>query len=75
MLEQPLVVFSRNDLLDVIYDDYRLVSDRTIDSHIKNVRKKIQSHFPDQDVIHSVYGVGYKFELNLEVNKLNTISY
>jgi two-component system response regulator BaeR len=74
MLEQPLIVFSRNDLLDVIYDDYRLVSDRTIDSHIKNVRKKIQHHFPDQDVIHSIYGVGYKFQLNLDVKKPNIIS-
>ncbi|OMH25779.1 response regulator [Motiliproteus sp. MSK22-1] len=63
LLSQQEVVFSRNDLLDVIYDDYRLVCDRTIDSHIKNLRKKIQTSLPDQEVIHSVYGVGYKLDL------------
>ena len=48
--------------MDKIYPDHRIVSDRTIDSHIKKVRKKIQLLLPDQDVIYSVYGAGYKFE-------------
>lgn len=63
MLHRPGVVFSRNDLLDIIYDDYRLVSDRTIDTHIKNVRKKLQAALPEHEVIRSIYGVGYKLEL------------
>ncbi|WP_036567114.1 response regulator [Oceanospirillum beijerinckii] len=63
MLQRQGIVFSRNDLLDIIYDDYRMVSDRTIDTHIKNVRKKLQNALPDLDVIHSIYGVGYKLEV------------
>jgi len=63
MLQRQGVVFSRNDLLDIIYDDYRMVSDRTIDTHVKNVRKKLQNALPDLDVIHSIYGVGYKLEV------------
>ena len=53
----------RNKLMDHIYPDQRVVSDRTIDSHIKNLRKKISIVFPDTEVVHSVYGVGYKYEL------------
>ncbi len=62
LINRPEIVFSRDQLLDTIYDDYRLVSDRTIDTHVKNVRKKLHSVLPQQEVIHSVYGIGYKFE-------------
>lgn len=62
LLSHPQVIFSRDDLLNVIYDDYRFVSNRTIDSHIKNVRKKIQPYFDDHEIIRSIYSVGYKFE-------------
>ena len=62
-VEHPGVVFSRDALLNIIYDDYRLVSERTIDSHIKNLRKKLQPRLSGQQVIHSVYGAGYRFEL------------
>ncbi len=48
--------------MDRIYPDQRIVSDRTIDSHIKKLRKKIAATDPQQDLIRSVYGVGYKFE-------------
>ncbi len=48
--------------LDCIYDDNRVVTDRTVDSHIKNFRKKLLIASPDGDVIKSVYGVGYKLE-------------
>jgi len=58
----PSIVFSRDDLLNVIYNDYRLVSTRTIDSHIKNVRKKLQPMFTDDEPIKSIYSVGYKFD-------------
>lgn len=60
--EHPGVVFSRDALLNIMYDDYRLVSERTIDSHIKNLRRKLEPWFPEQQVIRSVYGAGYRFD-------------
>lgn len=63
LVNQPRRIFSRQQLLDAIYDDYRVVSDRSIDSHIKNLRRKLASYLPDHDPIHSVYGVGYRLEL------------
>ncbi|PSW09187.1 two-component system response regulator BaeR [Photobacterium rosenbergii] len=57
-------VFSRNQLMDKIYDDDRVVTDRTIDSHIKNLRKKILAIDSESDWIKSVYGVGYRFEID-----------
>jgi len=58
----PGRIFSREQLMDRIYADRRIVSDRTIDSHIKKLRKKIDLAAPGDDLIRSVYGVGYKFE-------------
>lgn len=58
---EPGRVFSRGQLIERIYPDQRTVSDRTIDSHIKKLRKKI-SEVSDRDLIHSVYSAGYKFE-------------
>lgn len=55
-------LFSRSQLMDRIYPDQRVVSDRTIDSHIKKLRKKLHLASPDNEMIHSLYGVGYKFE-------------
>ncbi len=62
MYEQPGKIFSRQYLMDNIYSDYRVVSDRTVDSHIKKMRKKLQPTLGDEDVIRSVYGAGYKYE-------------
>jgi len=45
-----------------IYSDERFVTDRTIDSHIKKLRRKIENVDPEAKLIHSVYGVGYKFD-------------
>lgn len=59
MLSQPGRVFSRVQLLDNLHMDARDVSDRAIDSHIKNLRRKIQTITPGQHSITSVYGVGY----------------
>lgn len=56
-------VFSRDFLLDQLDEDFRDVSDRAIDSHIKNLRKKIAVVLPNQTVIHSIYGIGYKLEV------------
>ena len=59
----PGRIFSRQAILENIYSDYRVVSDRTVDSHIKKLRKKLLALTEGEDVIHSVYGAGYKFEL------------
>ncbi|WP_208380217.1 response regulator [Psychromonas algarum] len=56
-------VFSRDQLMSQIYSDNRIVTDRTIDSHIKNLRRKIQSVDAEVDCIQSIYGVGYRFAL------------
>lgn len=62
MYEQPGKIFSRQYLMDNIYSDYRIVSDRTVDSHIKKLRKKLQPALQHDEVIRSVYGAGYKYE-------------
>jgi two-component system, OmpR family, response regulator BaeR len=58
----PGRIYGRQQLMDRIYPDERVVSDRTIDSHIKKLRRKIATVSPNEELIHSVYGVGYKFE-------------
>ena len=63
LLNQPGRVFSRAQLLDSVHADLRDVSDRAIDSHVKNLRKKIQAIEPDAECIASVYGVGYRVDL------------
>ena len=60
--QRPGRVLSRAQLLDAIYADDRVVSDRTVDSHIKNLRKKIADSSGGDDPLSSVYGVGYKLE-------------
>jgi two-component system response regulator BaeR len=62
MVRAPGRIFSRDQLLDNIYTDNRLVSDRTIDSHVKNLRRKLHKVSPDHEIVRSVYGVGYKVE-------------
>ena len=64
LLRHPGRVYRRDELLDLVYDDYREVSDRTIDSHIKNLRRKIEVLLPDRPVIHAVYGSGYRLEID-----------
>ena len=60
LYKDPGRIFSRQQLMDCMYDDNRIVSDRTIDSHIKKLRKKLNELSPDKEVIQSVYGVGYR---------------
>ena len=62
LVTYPGQVFSRDKLIEGIYDDHRIVTDRTVDSHIKNLRQKLLEIIPGQEMIHSVYGVGYKYE-------------
>lgn len=59
---QPGRIFSRDQLMDRMYDDRRIVSDRTIDSHIKKLRRKMAASPSSHEWISSVYSVGYKFE-------------
>ena len=62
MYNAPGRIFSRDKLMDRIYQDRRIVSDRTIDSHIKKLRRKLAILIPDQELVHSVYGAGYRYE-------------
>ena len=64
LLAAPGRIFSRAQLLDLAYRDCATVFDRAIDSHIKNLRRKLAPALGPREVIHSVYGVGYRFELN-----------
>jgi two-component system response regulator BaeR len=59
---RPGHIYNRDQLMERIYADQRIVSDRTIDSHIKKLRRKMELVVPGCDLIRSVYGVGYKFE-------------
>lgn len=58
----PGQVFSRLQLLDHLSQDNFNVTDRAIDSHIKNLRKKLELVLPDIQAIHSIYGLGYRFD-------------
>jgi two-component system, OmpR family, response regulator BaeR len=59
----PGRVFSRTQLLDNLYEDHRVVTDRTVDSHVKNLRRKLQRASPERELVESVYGIGYKLDL------------
>jgi two-component system response regulator ChvI len=62
LAQRPGVVKSRNALMDAAYDDQVYVDDRTIDSHIKRLRKKFKAVDTSFDVIETLYGVGYRFK-------------
>jgi two-component system response regulator BaeR len=61
--EAPGRVWSRSQLVDRLYTDGRVVTDRTVDSHIKNLRRKLAQASPRDDPIRSIYGVGYALEV------------
>ena len=62
MVAHPGRIYNREQLMHRIYTDNRIVSDRTIDSHVKKLRQKLKTLDNDSEYIHSVYGIGYKFE-------------
>jgi two-component system, OmpR family, response regulator BaeR len=62
LVDNPGRIYGRQQLMEKIYQDDRFVSDRTVDSHIKKLRRKIEAVDPAATLIQSVYGVGYKFE-------------
>jgi two-component system response regulator BaeR len=59
---RPGRVFSRPQLLDAIYEDNLDVSERAVDSHMKNLRRKLAQAVPDAELIRSIYGVGFVYE-------------
>lgn len=66
LASHPDKTFPRAHLLDRMYDDHRVVADRTVDSHIKNLRRKLQAIRPDEEIVRSIYGVGYRLELRTD---------
>lgn len=63
LIDHPDRVYSRQQLLDFAHEDQRDINDRTVDSHIKNIRRKLAARLPDADCLQSVYGVGYRFDM------------
>ncbi|MFZ5670235.1 MAG: response regulator transcription factor [Pseudomonadota bacterium] len=61
LAQRPGFVKSRDNLMDAAYDDQVYVDDRTIDSHIKRMRKKFRQVDPSFDAIETLYGVGYRY--------------
>jgi two-component system response regulator ChvI len=61
LAQRPGFVKSRDNLMDAAYEDQVYVDDRTIDSHIKRMRKKFREVDPDFDAIETLYGVGYRY--------------
>lgn len=57
----PGRVFSRDQLMNDMYSDYRVVGDRTVDTHVKNLRRKLSEAGDGSEMIESVYGLGYRF--------------
>jgi two-component system response regulator ChvI len=62
LAQRPGFVKSRDNLMDAAYDDQVYVDDRTIDSHIKRMRKKFRAVDPEFDAIETLYGVGYRYK-------------
>lgn len=62
LADHPGRIYTRDQLMDAMYRDERVVADRTVDSHIKKIRRKIAAVLPDREIVHSLYGVGYKYE-------------
>jgi len=62
LVDHPGRIYTREQLMDAMYRDERVVADRTVDSHIKKIRRKIAGVLPDREIVHSVYGLGYKYE-------------
>ena len=62
LAQRPGFVKSRDQLMDVAYDDQVYVDDRTIDSHIRNIRQKLKAVDPACDIISTVHGLGYRLK-------------
>jgi len=69
LASHPGRIFSRDQVLDGLYDDHRIVTDRAVDSHVKNLRRKLAQVRPGRDLIRSVYGVGYRLDLSADADE------
>ncbi len=63
LVNNPGRIYSRDHLMTRIYPDGRIVCDRTIDSHVRKLRKKLEQLHPDKELISAVYSAGYKFNM------------
>ena len=63
LAEKPERIFTRDQLMQNMYSDHRIVNTRTIDSHIKKLRKKLSDISNGKDWLQSVYGAGYRLVL------------
>jgi two-component system response regulator ChvI len=70
LINRPGIVKSRDSLMDAAYDDQIYVDDRTIDSHVKRLRKKFRAVDGEFDLIETLYGVGYRIKELSEPTKL-----
>ena len=61
LISHPNRIYNREQIIELVYDSYREISDRTVDSHIRNLRKKLGSLGLEYEAIESVYGVGYRY--------------
>jgi two-component system response regulator BaeR len=62
LYHNPRRIYSRQQIIDHIYYDYRIVSEQTVNSHIRNLRKKLTDLSPDYELIHSIYSIGYRYD-------------
>lgn len=62
LFQNPNRIYSRSQIMDLVYADFRDISDRTVDSHIRNLRKRLIPLNLPEDPIRSIYGAGYKYE-------------
>lgn len=63
LARRPGHIRSREQIMDAVYPDHRVVSDRTVDSHVRKLRQKLADTWPEWRFIDSVYGAGYRFEM------------
>lgn len=66
LVRHPARVFSRDHLIDVLYDGEHVVTDRSIDAHVKRIRRKLSDIHADADPIETVHGMGYKLNREIE---------
>jgi DNA-binding response OmpR family regulator len=66
LVRYPARVFTRDVLMDRIYDGQHVVTDRSIDAYVKRIRKKLSEIRPDQNPIETVHGLGYKLNHDIE---------
>jgi len=62
LADDPGRVYTRDKMMGCMYPDSRIVSDRTVDSHVKNLRKKLVAASDDAGWIRSIYGIGYRID-------------